>query len=109
MKSAEEVEAGIQHVAAYKKQSLHEELVDATPQVVCTPAPPQDVSDPLELSGHEEGSNISDNASYKPFSISVGDVLMSKAEASSLPLPVGKMADQGNKGKGKKGKGKVGQ
>ena len=109
MKSAEEVEAGIQHVAAYEKWSLHEELVDATPQVVYTPAYPQDVSDPLESSGCEEGSNISDNASYKPPSISVGDVLMSEAEVGSLPSPVGKMADQGNKGKGKKGKGKVGQ
>ena len=108
-KSAEEVEAGIQHVAAYEKRSLHKELVNATPQVVYTPAHPQDVSDPLESSGHEEGSNISDNASYKPPSVSVGDVLMSKAEVGSLPLPVGKMADQGNKGKGKKGKGKVGQ
>ena len=109
MKSAEEVEAGIQCVAAYEKQSLHKELIDATPQVVYTPAPPQDVSDPLESSGHEEGGNISDNASHKPPSVSVGDVLMSEAEVGSLPSPVGKMADQGNKGKGKKGKGKVGQ
>ena len=108
-KSAEEVEAGIQHVAAYEKWSLHEELIDVTPQVVYTHAPPRDVSDPLESSGCEEGSNISDNASYKPPSISVGDILMSKAEVGSLPLPVGMMADQGNKGKGKKGKGKVGQ
>ena len=107
MKSAEEVEAGIQRVAAYEKRSLHEELVDATPQVVYTPAPPRDVSDPLESSGHEEGGNISDNASYKPPSESVGDVLMSEAEVGSLPSPVGKMADQGNKGK--KGKGKAGQ
>ena len=34
---------------------------------------------------------------------------MSEAEVGSLPSPVGKMADQGNKGKGKKGKGKAGQ
>ena len=31
VKSAEDVEVGIQHVAAYERQSLKEELVDATP------------------------------------------------------------------------------
>lgn len=104
MKSAEAVEAGIQRVAAYEKRALNKELVDATPQVVHTPAPPRDLSEPHESSEHDEGGNISDNASYQPPSESVGDVLMSEADVGSLPSPVGKTVDQGKKGKkGKKG------
>ena len=74
-----------------------------------TPAPPQVLSDPHELSEHDEGDNISDNASYKLPSESVGDVLMSEAEVSFLPSPVGKMVDEGEKGKkgGRKGKNPV--
>lgn len=107
IKSAEEVEAGIQRVAAYERQSLNEELVDATPQVVYTPAPPRDPSEPHESSEHDEGGNIFDNALYQPPSENVGDVLMSEAEVGSLPPPVRKAVDQGKKaGKksGKKGK-----
>ena len=100
-KSAEEVEAGIQRVVAYERKSLNEELVDATPQVMYTPAPPQDHSDPQPLSEH-----TSDNASYEPPSESVGDIVMSEAELSSLPSPVRKMVDEGGKGKKVDGKGK---
>ena len=40
VKSAEDVEVGIKRVAAYERQSLKEELVDATPQAMVTPAHP---------------------------------------------------------------------
>ena len=43
IKSAKEVEAGIWHVAAYKRGSLNEELVNMTPQVMYTPTPPHDL------------------------------------------------------------------
>ena len=65
IKSAEEIKAGIQCVAAYERQSLKEDLVHMTPQVVYTPAPPCDPSEPHELSEHDEGGNISDNESYQ--------------------------------------------
>ena len=97
IKSAEEIEVGIQHVAAYKRQSLKEELVHVTPQVVYTPAPPHDPSEPHESSEHDEGGNISDNESYQPPIESVGDVSMSEAEISSPLSPVRKTVGQGMK------------
>ena len=93
IKSAEDIEAGIQRVAAYERQSLNEELIDATPQVVNTPAPPQDPSS----YEHNKGGNISDNASYQPSSESVGDILMSEAGIGSLHSPVGETVGQGKK------------
>ena len=39
-RSAEEVEAGIQQVAAYERQSLKDILVNATPQPLVPPATP---------------------------------------------------------------------
>ena len=39
VKSAKEVEASIQRVAAYERQSLIEELVNTTPQPLVIPAP----------------------------------------------------------------------
>ena len=94
IKSAEEIKAGIQCVAAYKRQSLKEELVDTTPQVVYTAAPPCDPSEPHESSEHDEGGNIPDNESYQPPIESVGNILISEAEISSPQSPVGKTVGQ---------------
>ena len=57
IKSAEEIEAGIQRVAAYERQSLKEELIHTTPQVVYTPAPPHDPSEPHESSERDKGAS----------------------------------------------------
>ena len=109
VKSAEDVEVGIQRVAAYERQSLKEELVDATPQAMVTPAHPRQ---PSESSEQNEGGNITDNVSYQPPSESSPDDLTSGVEFGSLPSPlpspVRSAAGQGeNAGKkGKKGQGK---
>lgn len=89
-----ELEAGLKHVATYKKQSLHNELSEATPQAMYTPAAPHSPAESCEASD-EEGGNILDNASYKPPSKSVADVLMNDVEVGSLPSPVEKMVDKG--------------
>ena len=103
IKSAEEVEVGIQHVAAYERQSLNEELVKATPQTMITPAPPHQLSEPSE---QDEGGNVTDNVSYHPPSGSIPDELTSGAEVGSILLPVGNLGGQraDTKKKGKKGK-----
>ena len=98
IKSAKEVEAGIWCVAAYKRESLNEELVNMTPQVMYTPAPPHDPPKPCEWSEHDKGSNIFDNVLYQLSSEIVGDVLKSKGEVGSLPSPVRKVVDQRKKG-----------
>lgn len=89
-----ELEAGLERVATYEKQSLHNELSEATPQATYTPTAPHSPAESREAS-NEEGGKISDNASYKPPSESVTDVLMSDVEVGSLPSPVAKMVDKG--------------
>ena len=64
-KSAEEAEVGIQHVAAYERQSLNEELVNTTPQAIFTPAAHRDCSESHNLPEHDIGGNMNDNRSYK--------------------------------------------
>lgn len=103
VKSAEEVDAGIQRVAAYERKSLNDELVNATPQVTYTPAPPRHSPERHESSDQERGGNVSDNASYQPPSESVPDIVMSDADVGSLPSPVGKTIAKGKKG-AKRGK-----
>lgn len=93
-KSGTELEAGLECVATYKKQSLHNGLSEATPQAMYTPAAPHSPAESREASD-EEGGNISDNALYKPPSKSVTDVLMSDVEVGSLPSPVAKTIDKG--------------
>ena len=108
VKSAEDVEVGIQRVAAYERQSLKEELVDATPQAMVTPAHP---CQPSESSEQNEGGNITDNVSYQPPSESSPDDLTSGVEFGSLPSPLPSPVSAAGQGenagkKGKKGQGK---
>lgn len=100
VKLAEDVEVGIQRVAAYERQSLKEELVDATPQAMVTPAHP---CQPSESSEQDEGSNITDNVSYQPPSESSPDDLTSRVEFGSIPSLVRNATGQGENA-GKKGK-----
>ena len=93
VKSAEEVKASIQQVAAYERQSLIEELVNATPQPLVIPAPSYN---PPDFSDEEDDSNANDNASYKPPSESTLDVLMTNGEVGSLPKPMGETVGQAN-------------
>ena len=67
-KSAEEVEAGIQHVATYERQSLNDELVNATPQALVAPVAPHNPTQSRDISEEGDGGNVVDNASYKPLS-----------------------------------------
>ena len=76
-KSAEETEAGIQQVAAHKKQSLHNELVNGTPQAVVTPTIPCKSSEPGDHSKFE-GGNVYNNVPHAETGMGVGD----------LPFPV---------------------
>ena len=105
VKSAEDVEVGIQRVAAYERQSLKEEFVDATTQAMVTPAHPHQ---PSESSKQDKGSNITDNVLYQPPSESSPNDLMSGMEFGSLPSPVRNAASQGENAskKEKKGQGK---
>ena len=93
VKSAKEVEASIQRVAAYERQSLIEELVNATPQPLVIPAPSHN---PPDFSDEEDDGDANDNASYKPPSESTLDILMTNGEVGSLPKPVGETVGQAN-------------
>ena len=91
-KSAAETEAGIKHVAACKRKSLNEELVNMTPQGVVTPVAPHQPSESSNLtkSDKDEGGNIEDNALYKPCSNTTPNTLMTNVAVGSPPSPVGK-------------------
>ena len=102
-KSAEEVEVGIQCVAAYERQSLNEELINATPQAISTPAAHCDHSESHNLSEHNVGGNMNDNMSYKLPSNSTVDTLMATdADIGSLPSPLAKVSPGRNTIGGKK-------
>ena len=96
MRSAEEIEAGIQRVAAYERQSLQDELVNATPQPLVPPATPRNSAE-THVSDEEDGGDIMDNASYKPPSESTLDVPITDWDLGSLPDPVEKTVDGANK------------
>ena len=65
-KSAEEVEAGIQRVATYERQSLNDKLVNATPQALVAPVAPHNPTQSHDVSEEGDGGNVVDNTSYKP-------------------------------------------
>ena len=85
LKSAEEIEAGIQQVLAYKKQSLNNKLTNATPHGIFTPTAPCRPSKHGDSSEHDEGGNINDNMLYKLGSESTPDTLMTDTGVGSLP------------------------
>ena len=93
-KSAEEVEAGIHHVAACKRQSLNKELVNASPQPHVTPAIPHNPSETHDFSEEEDSGSMADNASHKLPSESTLDVPMTDGNIGSLPDPMGEPACQ---------------
>ena len=86
-KSAAETEAGIKHIAAYKRKSLNEELVNMTPQGIVTPVGPHQPSESSDLtkSDKDEGGNIEDNALYKLCSDTTPNTLMTDIVIGSPP------------------------
>ena len=62
MRSAEEVEASIQQVTAYKRQSLKDKLDNVTPQPLVPPVTPWNSTKTHDVSDEEDGGNIMDNA-----------------------------------------------
>ena len=97
MRSAEEVKAGIQWVTTYKRQSLKDKLINVTPQPLVPPATPWNSIETHDVSDEEDGGDIMDNVSYKPPSESTLSVPITNCDFGSLPDPVEKMVDGGNK------------
>ena len=88
LKSAEEIEAGIQWVATYKKQHLNDELVNATPETIFTPAAPCKPSELGESSEHGEGGDTNDKMLYKLHPQSTPHTFITEAEVEALPSPM---------------------
>ena len=86
-KSAEEVEAGIQRVATYERQSLNDELVNTTPHALVAPTAPHNPTQPCEVSEEEDGGNVVDNESYK-LPLKSTDLAVTDNELGSIPDPV---------------------
>ena len=96
-----EIEVGIQHVTAYERKSLKEELVNATPQGMVTPTLPCQPSESSHLTENDEdGGSIEDNTLYQLHSNTTPNTLMTDAGVGSPPPPVGK-ASLGCKNNGK--------
>ena len=103
-KSVKEVKAGIKCIAAYKRQSLDKEFLNATLQPLVTSVATHNHSETYDPSEEEYSSDAANNASSRPPSESTLEVLTTDGGISSLPDPVGETVSKVKKtvGHGKK-------